>query len=174
MGRKMWVYSPLADRVKAWVIRRAYDASSKTRWENAVAKTLFERLIDRELPCHIVYEDALVFAFLDIAPRSKGHTLLIPKESCATLDALSERSAAALGAVLPRLCRAVMQASGSKDYNVLQNNGALASQEVPHVHFHIIPRPNAAKGLELGGGTAKLIDEEGKELACAIRAQLLD
>ena len=137
-------------------------------------KTLFERLIARELPCHIVYEDALVFAFLDIAPRSPGHTLLIPKEPAATMDVVSESTAAALGAVLPRLCRAVMQVSGAKAYNVLQNNGAMANQEVPHVHIHIIPRRFKEEGLCIQGDAGKLDDNEGRDIAKRIREQLLN
>src|SRR4029077_1040642 len=89
---------------------------------------------------HKVYEDELVFAFLDINPLSPGHTLVIPKEQVATLDALSDESAAAVGRVLPRISRAVLRATGASDFNVLQNNGAAAHQAVFHVHFHIIPR----------------------------------
>lgn len=139
-----------------------------------MAKTLFQRLIDRELPCHIVYEDAQVFAFLDIAPKSYGHTLLVPKEPAATMDMLSDGAAAALGAVLPRLCRAVMRASGAEAYNVLQNNGALAHQEVPHVHLHIIPRRHASEGLSFTGATGTLAQEEGEAMALKMRAELLD
>lgn len=139
-----------------------------------MAKTLFERLIDRELPCHIIYEDAWVMAFLDIHPRAPGHTLVVPKEPAPTLDALSEPSAAALGRVLPRLCRAVMRASGSTAYNVLQNNGAMANQEVPHVHVHIIPRPSLDMGLEQRGPSFDLVDAEAAILAQAMRDMLLD
>lgn len=139
-----------------------------------MAKTLFERLIDRELPCHIVYEDAQVMAFLDIHPRAQGHTLLIPKEPAATMDALSEASAAALGRVLPRLCRVVMRVSGAQAYNVLQNNGALANQEVPHVHLHIIPRPSLEQGLEQRGPNFDLDDDAARVMAASMRDMLLD
>jgi histidine triad (HIT) family protein len=139
-----------------------------------VPKTLFERLIDRELPCHIVYEDPRVFAFLDIAPRSPGHTLVVPKEAAATMDALSDSSAAAVGAVLPKICRAVMRASGADAYNVLQNNGAMANQEVPHVHVHIIPRRHKEEGLIMTGPTQTLTEEDGQAMAQKLRAELLD
>ena len=105
-----------------------------------MAETIFSRIIRGEIPSHKVYEDDRVFAFLDIGPLSHGHTLVIPKETAPTLDKLSDESAAALGRVLPRLCRAVMQATGASAYNILQNNGAAAHQAVFHVHFHIIPR----------------------------------
>lgn len=112
-----------------------------THTRRPMADTLFTRIIRGEIPCHKVYEDERVFAFLDIAPLSEGHTLVIPKEPAATLDELSEESAAALGRVMPRICRAVQTVTGVPDYNVLQNNGGRAHQAVPHVHFHIIPKP---------------------------------
>src|SRR5690606_18559756 len=65
--------------------------------------TIFQRIIAGEIPCHKVYEDDLVFAFLDINPLSRGHTLVIPKEAKATLDQLSGESAAAIGRALPKL-----------------------------------------------------------------------
>src|SRR4051812_16908337 len=107
-----------------------------------MGETIFAKIIRGEIPCHKVYEDDHVLAFLDVGPLSTGHTLVIPKEPAATLDALSDDSAAALGRVLPRLCRAVKSAVGCDDYNVLQNNGAAAHQAVFHVHFHIIPKPD--------------------------------
>ena len=102
--------------------------------------TIFSRIIRGEIPCHKVYEDQHVLAFLDIGPLSQGHTLVIPKEARATLDQLSDEAGAAIGGALPRICRAVMKATGATAYNVLQNNGAAAHQVVMHVHFHIIPK----------------------------------
>jgi len=102
--------------------------------------TIFDKILSGDIPSYKVYEDEHVLAFLDIGPLSEGHTLLIPKERKAQLHQLSDESAAALGRVLPRLCRAVMRATGATAYNVLQNNGAEAHQVVLHVHFHIIPK----------------------------------
>ena len=112
-----------------------------------MSETIFDKIIAGRIPCHKVYEDAQVLAFLDIAPLSRGHTLVIPKEPAATLDRLSDESAAALGRVLPRICRAVIAVTGVTEYNVLENNGMGAHQAVPHVHFHIIPKPNETAGL---------------------------
>src|ERR1044071_1709211 len=112
-----------------------------------MAETVFSKILRGELPCHKVYEDDRVFAFLDISPLSPGHTLVIPKAPAETLDQLSDESAAALGRALPRICRAVLKATGATAYNVLENNGALAHQAVHHVHFHIIPKPDEARGL---------------------------
>lgn len=137
-----------------------------------MAETIFNKIISGEIPCHKIYEDALVLAFLDIQPLSRGHTLVIPKEEATTLDQLSDESAAALGRVLPRICRAVVQATGTKAYNVLQNNGRGAHQAVFHVHFHIIPKPNSESGLGIGWPMCRLESQEGAELAAVIREKL--
>jgi histidine triad (HIT) family protein len=129
-----------------------------------MSDTIFGKIIAGTIPCHKVYEDAQVLAFLDIAPLSRGHTLVIPKEPAATLDQLSDESAAALGRVLPRICRAVIAVTGIPAYNVLENNGPGAHQAVAHVHFHIIPKPDGVAGLGIGWPTAK-IDEDAAQLA---------
>ncbi len=112
-----------------------------------MGETIFSKIIRGEIPSYKLYEDALVFAFLDIAPIAPGHALVIPKEPAVTLDQLSDESAAALGRVLPRLCRALIAVTGTSEFNVLQNNGRMAHQAVDHVHFHIIPKPSEAQGL---------------------------
>jgi histidine triad (HIT) family protein len=134
--------------------------------------TIFKKIIDGEIPCHKVYEDENVLAFLDIGPIAKGHTLVIPKEEAVTLDALSDASSAAIGKVLPRLCRAVKEATGCAAYNVLQNNGTPAHQAVMHVHFHIIPKPSPEKGLGVGWPAGKLDDADAAELSKKIRSAL--
>ena len=134
--------------------------------------TIFTRIIAGEIPCHRVYEDDKVLAFLDIGPLSPGHTLVIPKEPAETLDRLSDDSAAALGRVLPRLSRAVLRATGAQDFNVLQNNGAAAHQAVGHVHFHIIPKFSDGAGLGIDWPAGSLSPEDGERLAQAIAAQL--
>jgi histidine triad (HIT) family protein len=129
-----------------------------------MSETIFGKIIAGSIPCHKVYEDAQVLAFLDIAPLSRGHTLVVPKEPAATLDQLSDAAAAALGRVLPRICRAVIAVTGVTEYNVLENNGAGAHQAVPHVHFHIIPKPDHAAGLGIKWPTGRL-DSDAAQLA---------
>lgn len=137
-----------------------------------MSETIFTRILRGEIPSHRVYEDEKVFAFLDISPLSPGHTLVVPKEPAATLDALSEESAAAIGRVLPRIARAVMAATGTRAYNILQNNGVAAHQAVPHVHFHVIPKPDDARGLGISWPAGRLEEEDGKRMAAAVAAQL--
>lgn len=132
------------------------------------APTIFDKIIAGEIPCHRVHEDDKVLAFLDIGPLSPGHTLVIPKERKAHLHQLSDESAAAIGRVLPRLCRAVMKATGAVAYNILQNNGAPAHQVVMHVHFHIIPKFEG-QGLGIGWNADKLDPDAAKKLARSIQ-----
>ncbi|HEU5075627.1 MAG TPA: HIT family protein, partial [Polyangiaceae bacterium] len=109
---------------------------------------------------------------LDIHPIAPGHTLVIPKEPAATLDELSEASAAALGKVLPKLCRAVKQATGIQAYNILQNNGSEAHQAVFHVHFHIIPKPDHDHGLGIGWRSSPLATQDADRWREAITRAL--
>ena len=137
-----------------------------------MAETIFTKILAGEIPCFRVYEDAHVLAFLDINPLSKGHTLVIPKESAETVDQLSDESAAALGRVLPRLSRAILQATGAQAFNILQNNGTSAHQAVMHVHFHIIPKYPDGSGLGIGWPARTLNADEGKTLAETIEERL--
>lgn len=132
-------------------------------------ETVFSKILRGEIPCHKLYEDERVLAFLDIAPLATGHAVVIPKEPAPTLDQLSDDSAAAIGRVLPRLCRALAELTATPDFNVLQNNGRLAHQAVDHVHFHIIPKPNEAEGLGVKWPAGKLDHAAAASLAARVR-----
>ena len=112
---------------------------------NDARNSIFSLILSGQIPSHKVYEDELIYAFLDINPLSRGHTLVIPKEKASTMDVLSEESAESLGRVLPKICRAIMKATGATDYNLIQNNGEAAGQTVNHLHIHIIPRYTDSK-----------------------------
>lgn len=137
-----------------------------------MSQTIFDKILDGDVPCHRVYEDEHVLAFLDIGPLSPGHTLVIPKERKAHLHELSDDASAAIGRVLPRLCRAVLDATGADAYNVLQNNGSAAHQAVFHVHFHIIPKMDDGAGLGVGWPAGSLDGDEAERLKTAIRSAL--
>lgn len=137
-----------------------------------MSETVFSKILRGEIPAHKLYEDVQVLAFLDIAPLAPGHAVVIPKEPAPTLDQLSDDSAAAIGRVLPRLCRALQAATGTRDFNVLQNNGRLAHQAVDHVHFHIIPKPNEAQGLGVKWPSAPVDHAAAQVLAARVRELL--
>ena len=105
-----------------------------------MAESIFTKIVAGEIPCHRVYEDDHVLAFLDIGPVARGHTLVIPKACYEQLDDVPADVGAALGSALPKVCAALKHVTGCAGVNVLQNNGAPAGQVVMHVHFHLIPR----------------------------------
>ena len=133
--------------------------------------TIFGKILDSEIPCHRVFEDEYVLAFLDVNPLSPGHTLVIPKERVAHLHELSDAQGAAIGRVLPRIARAILAATGAAEYNLLQNNGPGAHQAVFHVHFHIIPKLGD-RGLGVAWDSRSLEASEAESLLTKIRAGL--
>lgn len=135
------------------------------------ANCIFCKIIAGQIPCHKLYEDDRVLAFLDIGPLSQGHCLIIPKEHYTTIDQMPADLACACAAVLPKLSKAIITATGAAGWNVLQNNGAIAGQEVNHVHFHIIPRTDD-DGLGYRWLAGTLDGDTAKQLIKAITAKL--
>jgi len=101
---------------------------------------IFCKIAGGEIPCTEILSDDMSLAFMDIGPLADGHVLLIPREHYETLDQMPAAAAGAILKHLPALVKAVMAATGCEGINVLQNNGPVAHQVVPHVHFHLIPR----------------------------------
>lgn len=133
--------------------------------------TVFDKILAGEIPCHRVYEDERVLAFLDISPLAPGHTLVIPKQRAAFVHELDDESAAAIGRVLPRIARAVMAVSGASEYNILQNNGRGAHQAVFHVHFHVIPKLGE-RGLGIAWKPGSLAGDEAARMLETMHAEL--
>jgi len=104
----------------------------------------FARILRGELPSVKVYEDEHTLAIMDIMPQADGHVLVLPKEPAAELFALSDESAAACIRTTKRVAAAVKAAMAAPGVMVAQFNGPAAGQTVPHVHFHIVPRQQAA------------------------------
>jgi histidine triad (HIT) family protein len=101
-------------------------------------KTIFARIIDREIPADIVYEDEHCLAFRDIKPQAPTHVLLIPKKEIPSLDALTPEDhplAGHLMMVLPKLAGQLGLADG---YRAIINCGPNGGQEVPHLHIHLL------------------------------------
>jgi histidine triad (HIT) family protein len=103
-------------------------------------KTIFEQIIDGEIPSFTVYEDETTYAFLDANPLAPGHTLVIPKEPYGRLNDMPADEAGEIFGIISDLAPAVEAAVGADASTVALNNGPEAGQEVPHVHWHIIPR----------------------------------
>ncbi|MEO0514608.1 MAG: HIT family protein [Planctomycetota bacterium] len=148
-----------------------------------MAESVFAKIVAGSIPCHRLYEDEHVLAFLDVGPIARGHCLLIPKVGYVELDEMPPKVGAALGRVMPQLCAAVKSATGCDGVNVLQNNGSAAGQAVMHVHFHFIPRYTSlqdGKNSGSGGGNGlhfewrpgPLGDDDAARLQDAIMASL--
>lgn len=111
---------------------------------------IFCKIVAGEIPSHKVYEDDSALAFLDIAPSSRGHTLVVPRVHAQSLYDISAHSLAATTAAtqaVAHILRSKLQPDG---LNVFQNNGAAAGQEVFHYHVHLVPR-RAGERTSLGG-----------------------
>lgn len=113
-----------------------------------MAQTVFERIIAGELPCAKVYEDELVFAFMDAGQVNPGHVIVATRKPYETLLDADEASAAALFVAAHRIARAVDKAFRPAGITVLQANRAAGWQTVPHLHLHVLPR-HADDGVTL-------------------------
>lgn len=101
-------------------------------------KTIFQRIIDREIPAQIVYEDDLCLAFRDIAPQAPVHVLVIPKRPIRSIADLTDEDmplTSHLIRVLRDLARELSLADG---YRIVANTGANGGQSVDHLHFHLL------------------------------------
>lgn len=130
--------------------------------------SIFSRIIQGELPCEKIDETDNEICLLDISPFTEGHTLVIPKREVARFEELPETEALSLMHTMQRVSKAVCKAYGGADYNIQLNNGPGAGQEVPHVHFHIIPRPDGLRVPNLG----KYADGQMAEVGARVRACL--
>jgi len=100
---------------------------------------IFCKIVNREIPAYVVYEDDNVIAFLDIFPLSEGHTLVIPKKHYSRLSEMPEEEAKKFIESFHKVVK-IIEEKISKDYNIGVNQGKLAGQEIMHLHFHIVPR----------------------------------
>jgi len=101
---------------------------------------IFCKIINKELPAQIVYEDENVIAFLDISPNVFGHTLVVPKQHTANFMELADEVISQIIKAAQKIAPAVLQATGAKGFNLITNIGKSSGQEIEHTHWHIIPR----------------------------------
>ena len=101
---------------------------------------IFCKIVNKEIPSKIVYEDDKTMAFLDIKPANPGHVLVVPKEHYQFLPQMPDEDVAKLFEVVKFLTAAVFEVAGAEGVEIRQRNGAAAGQVVPHVHVHIVPR----------------------------------
>jgi histidine triad (HIT) family protein len=100
---------------------------------------IFAKILRGEIPCHMLYEDEDTLAFLDIMPRTEGHTLVVTKEKARDLFDIKPEPLARLMAVVQKLAPKIKEAVGADGVLIQQFNGAASGQTVFHLHFHIVP-----------------------------------
>ena len=116
---------------------------------------IFAKILKKELPAEIVYEDDKTLAIMDIMPRADGHMLVIPKSSCRNILDASPDQLNACMITVQLLSNAAMAAFQADGITVQQFNEAAGGQEVFHLHFHILPRKH---GLSLRPHDGKMAD----------------
>ena len=125
--------------------------------------TIFSRIVAGEIPCHKVAEDEEFFAFLDINPVSKGHTLVIPKEEIDYIFDVEDASLGRMMAFAKRVARAQETAIPCKRVGL-----AVMGLEVPHAHIHLIPITKESD-MYFGGEKMTISQEELASIAALIR-----
>jgi histidine triad (HIT) family protein len=138
---------------------------------SASSECIFCKIVAGDIPATIVHEDEDNLAFLDINPLSRGHLLVIPKAHYERLADAPAEVVAALGRVVPRLVRGVVSAVGAEGLNIFVADGRVAGQEIPHVHFHLVPR-SSGDGVRFRWRPSGYGESEIEEVAEAIRAEL--
>jgi len=103
-------------------------------------ETIFSKIISREIPADIVYEDELVLAFLDIKPINYGHTLVIPKKAFTNIFDGDAETVAHMMKIGHKIGLALKNGGLATGVNLIMNNGESAGQEVWHSHLHVVPR----------------------------------
>ena len=102
--------------------------------------SIFTRIINREIPADIVYEDTSVIAFLTIEPINPGHTLIVPKIPFTNIFDADESTMGHIMAIAKKISNAIVTTGLGDGVNLIMNNGTAAGQEVFHAHLHVVPR----------------------------------
>ncbi len=110
------------------------------------ADCVFCKIVAGEIPSTAVYQDDAIYSFLDIGPLAEGHLLVIPRDHYVNLMDMPPELCGRLASMIPTLGKAVLKVTSASGFNLLCNQGSVAGQVVPHVHFHFIPR-NEGDGL---------------------------
>ncbi len=128
--------------------------------------SVFSKIVKGEIPSHKIAEDDNYYAFLDINPLAKGHTLVIPKQEIDYLFDLDDNLLAGLQVFSKRIARAIEKVVPCKRIGI-----AVLGLEIPHAHIHLIPI-NRLDDINFGRPKLKFSEEELAEIASMIRSKL--
>lgn len=128
---------------------------------------IFCKIANGEIPSTTLYEDDMFRVILDLAPASKGHALILPKEHFANLYELDDEYAAKAMVLAKKMATAMTKALGADGFNLVQNNGEVAGQTVFHFHLHLVPRYEGAPEI-IRWDAGEVTKEEMEEIAKAV------
>ncbi len=128
---------------------------------------IFCEIVQGKKDGYFIYEDKNYVAFLDIYPIDTGHSLVMPREHFEKITNMTAKKVGELFSKIPKIAKAVIEATKADAFSVAQNNGRAAKQIVPHVHIHIIPRYESRETIWTKREIAK--ENELKILAERIR-----
>lgn len=129
---------------------------------------LFCKIIRRELPAQVVYEDAQTMAFLDVMPRAKGHTVVVSKHHSEGLLDLPESEVAPLFLAVRRIADRIAEALRTDGLTIGVNQGIVSGQTIPHLHVHIMPRFSG----DGGGSIHSVVNHPPKESLAEIAEKI--
>lgn len=141
------------------------------RMEMMKQNCVFCKIIKKEIPSKIVFEDEICIAFLDINPATQGHLILIPKEHYMMLPMVPENVLGHMGVISRNLSDLLKQTFECKDVSIVIASGAAAGQQVQHFFMHVIPRYDD-DGIDLDLSGEKLDEKELEDLAQKIKTRL--
>lgn len=131
---------------------------------------IFCEIVQGKKDGHFIYEDENYVAFLDIYPIDTGHSLVMPREHFEKITDMTAEKVGELFSKIPKIAKAIIEATKADAFSVAQNNGRAAKQIVPHVHIHIIPRYESRETIWTRREIAK--ENELKILAERIRKSI--
>ena len=134
-------------------------------------KTIFEKIIAKEIPADIVYEDDHTLAFLDISPVKAGHTLVVPKNWSRNILDMTSQDREYVFATVQKICKAVKKAVNADGVNIHMNNEPGAGQIVFHSHVHVIPRFDG-DGLQHWHKDANYKESESADIVDKIKKEI--
>jgi len=131
---------------------------------------IFCKIVEGKIPSSKIYEDMDSLAFLDIAPFSKGHTIVIPKEHHVNLLDFPVKEMESFFSALKKVTIKIKEKLGADGINIMQNNFKAAGQVVNHLHFHVIPRWENDRAFPIRVKKLELSKEELNEILKKINA----
>jgi histidine triad (HIT) family protein len=130
--------------------------------------SIFTKIISREIPAEIIYEDDNTIAFLDINPTSLGHSLIVPKKESSTIIDTNEETIANLFIAVKKVTLLLKKALNPDGFSIGLNQGLAGGQTIDHIHVHIIPRYQG----DGGGNMHSIVQNKPKESLAKVREMI--